>query len=180
MCNKIQYKFLYILIGILFCINKVFALTADSQQDMTIEANSATFDYNTKVGTFAGNIIIKRGSIVIKANSGTASVDQDNNKYVILNGDPVTFYQQQDDNTIINGQGNNLSYDTKTNLLILSSKARIKKASDIIIGQKIIYNTKTNQYSVNSGIVNNNTASNNNRVTIILDRKHLNDASLAQ
>lgn len=147
----------------------VFALKSDEQQDLKLDANNATLDYKNKVTVFTGNVVITRGSLVVHADKGMASEDKDQHKMITLYGAPVTFVQLQDDGEKIEGQGNQFDYNAKTNLAILSGRARVKKGKNIVIGEKITYNMVTQVYSASATPANGINKQTSGRITVILD-----------
>ena len=155
------------------CSSYVYALKSDDQQDMHLDANSAKLDYKNKTTVFTGNVIITRGSIVVHADNGTASEDQEGQRVITLHGTPVTFSQLQEDGDKVEGQGNQFDFNTKTHLAILSGRARIKKGKSIIIGDKITYNTETQVYSADTTSANGINKQKSGRVKIILDQANL-------
>ena len=151
-------------------INNIYALSSDESKPVQIDANNATADQVNMTVVLTGNVIITRGSIYVHGDKGISSQDKDSNKIITLYGSPITFSQLQDDGQKITGQCNTFTYNTQTNLAILTGRAQIKKGKDNVSGEQITYNTKTQIYSANglprSGI----NKKQSGRVTIILDK----------
>ena len=160
-------KFLLALYVISFMSNAI-ALKGDSDKPVQIDANSATVDSKNKVSVFTGNVVITQGSLIVHATKAVATEDALGDKTVTLYGSPVDFMQLQDDGDKVEGQGNQFEYNTKTNLGILSGKARVKKGKNIVIGDKITYNSKTQVYSAISAMANGVDKNTSGRVTVIL------------
>ena len=149
--------------------NRVIGLSTDDKQPIQIQANNGIANHKTMVTTISGDVVITRGSIIIHANSGIVSQDEQNNKLLTLIGSPVTFSQKQDDGNIVNGQANEFKYDTKTNIATLNKRAKIQKGKDLISGEQITYNTKTLEYSASGQAQNGISKQNSGRVNIILN-----------
>lgn len=145
----------------------VFALKGDENKKTIITADGkGTYNAKTQEATLNGNVSITRGSLKVHANRGVVSQNKEGNKIIILSGSPVTFEQLDDNYQKIQGQGNNFIYNSKSNLAILKGRARIKQNNNIVIGDSITYNTKTQVYYVTSGFDNGL----NKKITIIIDK----------
>jgi len=158
-----------ILILVLLMPMLSFALKSDEQKPLQIDANKATLDQKQMVTVFSGNLVIAKGSLTVKAEQGTATQDKNGDRTLDLIGKPVFITQMADDGEKIEGQGNELSYNTKTGLAVLTGRARIKKGKNVVIGDTLTYNTQTQVYSAQSGVANGITKEKNGRITVILD-----------
>jgi lipopolysaccharide export system protein LptA len=146
------------------------ALKSDDKQPIKIEADNATLDQKQMVTVFTGNAIITKGSLVIHADKGVGTQDSAGNRTLTLDGRPVTFEQLADDGEKIEGQANHFDFNTKTNLAILKGRARVKKGKNVVIGDTLTYNTRTQVYSANSSLANGVTQTSGGRITVILDQ----------
>jgi lipopolysaccharide export system protein LptA len=173
MSNKymraIIYKFCILLVMFLVAIPS-YALKGDDKKPVQIEANSGTGDQNKKVLEFIGNVVITKGSLIVHADKGVASQDNEGNRIFILYGKPVSFEQIQDDGVKIVGQGDKFEYNTKSNLAVLTGRAKIRKAKSEIVGDVLTYNTQTQVYSAQSNFGNGVKKTSGGRITVILDQ----------
>lgn len=159
-------------LALVSCILPILAnaYATDESQPIKIEANHATLDQKQKITVFSGQVLITKGTLVIHAAEGTATQDQLGNRTLSLIGRPVTFKQKADDGEIIEGQGNKFDYDTKSSLAILTSRARVKKGKNVIVGDTLTYNTKTQVYSAVATAANGmQPTRKSGRITVILD-----------
>lgn len=157
-----------ITIFLLFFAARGWALKSDTSQPIQIVADHLTVDQKTMTSTFTGNVIITQGSLTAHSNTATANQDAAGNKYVHLVGTPVTFSQKQDDGEMMNGQCNIFDYSTKDNMAILTGRARINKGGNLVMGDKLTYNTQTQIYNAISNNANGVNSSKSGRVTVIL------------
>ena len=173
MSNKkmrtIFYKFTVILVIALVAI-PTYALNGDDKKPLQIEANSATGDQNKKVLEFIGNVKITKGSLIVHADKGVGSQDKEGDRTFILYGKPVTFEQMQDDGVKVVGQGDKFEYNSKSNLAVLTGRAKIKKGKSEVIGDVMTYNTQTQVYSAQSNFGNGVNKTSGGRITVILDQ----------
>ncbi len=151
----------------LLCVSDVFGLSSDNTKPVHITADYGAANQKTLMTTLTGDITITRGSIVVHAKDGTVKQDANGDKIITLYGSPIDFSQKQDDGYLINGQSNKFEYNTKTNIAILSNRAKIKKNDDEISGETITYNTKTQVYNAN-GIPSNGIYKKNKSGKIII------------
>jgi lipopolysaccharide export system protein LptA len=152
--------------------NNACAKNGDETKPVQIDANQATLDQKAMVTVFTGNVVITRGTLVIHANQGVASQNPQGERTINLYGTPVYFSQMMDDNEKVEGQANQFEYNTKTNLAVLTGRARIRKVNNMVIGDKITYNTKTQIYSVSANNANGVNRVKSGRITVILDQNN--------
>ena len=81
---------------------------------------------------------------------------------------PVTFFQFNYDGDKTEGQCNDYEYNTKNNLAILTGRARVKKGDNLVMGDKLTYNTQTQIYNATSANANGVSNTKSGRVTVIL------------
>lgn len=171
MCRSLIYKsiwlrYVFIILG---CMSPaVYALKTDAAQLIHIQANGGTLDQKNMVSVISGNVIITQGSMVVHANTARVSQDKDGHQTISLVGNPVTFSQLNDDGEVTRGQGNTFDYNTKNNLAILTGRARITKGANLVMGDKLTYNTQTQIFTAVSNNANGISTTKSGRVTIIL------------
>ena len=173
MKNKsISYNLSKYLIGIILilAVSFSYALKGDEKKPLQIDADSATVDQKTMVSEFMGNVVITKGSLVVHAERGVASEDKAGSRTLLLYGSPVTFEQIQDDGVKIMGQGDKFEYNSKTNLALLTGRAKVRKGKSEVIGDMLTYNTQTQVYSATSNFGNGIKKTSGGRITVILDQ----------
>lgn len=163
-----QIRRYFLLLCLIFISPFSFALKSDESQPIQIVADSATADQINKVTVFSGNVVVTRGSIIVHSNTAQASEDKSGYKIIHLVGTPVTFEQMNDDGEKTQGQCNDFEYNTKTNLAILTGRARVKKGDNMVMGDKLTYNTQTQIYNAVSNSANGVSNAKTGRVTVIL------------
>ena len=127
-----------------------FALNSDRMQPIAIEADSASLDQKNQVTVFSGNVLVKQGSIHIRAANVRVTQDKSGNQTMTAQGSPVYFRQQLDgDKGLAEGWGNRVEYSSATHLVKLIS-----------------YNTQSEVYTVLGGNVTGN--KHGRRVSIII------------
>ncbi|OAT48938.1 LptA family LPS transport protein [Proteus hauseri ATCC 700826] len=123
------------------------ALKDDTQQKIVVNSEKQSLDLEKNITTFTTNVVIKQGSIDIRADKVVVTrPGGDSNKTVIeAFGNPVTFYQLQDDGKPIKGHGDKMTYEMNKELVTLTGKAYLEQLDSNISGDKITYQVPTQQ-----------------------------------
>ena len=126
----------------------VWALQSDQNQPISIEADNGVVDQGKQVTVFSGNVVVKQGSIDIRASKIEVSRSSDSNQVMVATGSPVTFKQQLDAGKgWVNGQAQKVTYQSSSGLITLSGAAKVQRGGDLVQGNSITYNTKTEIYT---------------------------------
>ena len=150
---------------LLFALNAglpaiVHAEKADSTKPANFEADRMEADDAKQIYTLSGNVILTRGSMVLKADKMVVTEDPSGYQLAKLYAAPgalATFRQKRDggDNLWMEGQAERIEYDSKTELVKLISKAKMRrldgvKPSDEVEGEFISYDSRAEFFSVNN------------------------------
>ena len=125
-----------------------FALKTDTQQPMTINSVKQSLDLEKNVTTFTDDVVVKQGSIDIRANKVVVTRPSSNSDKITIEafGTPVTFYQLQDDGKPIKGHALKARYEVDKELLTLTGDAYLEQLDSNIKGDKITYVVPTQQW----------------------------------
>ena len=108
-----------------------FAERADSNKPTTIDADSAEIDDVKQIQTLTGNVVLTRGTLVMKAGSAVVRQDPQGYQYVTFTAAPGTvasFRQKRDGGDLwIEGEAERIEYDNKNEVVKLMSKARLRE-----------------------------------------------------
>lgn len=143
-----------------------YALESDRNQPIAIEADQGSLDQKNQVTTFSGNVIIKQGSLNIRAANVRVSQDKSGNQTMNAEGNPVKFGQQLENKGYVEGQGTRVEYASATGLVKLSGNAKVQRGGDVAVGDVITYNMRTEVYTVLGGNVTG--AKKGGRVSVII------------
>lgn len=144
-----------------------FALESDRKQPIAIEADQGSLDQKNQVTVFSGNVVIKQGTLNIRAASVRVAQDkQSGNQTMTATGSPVRFSQQLENKGLVEGQGNKVEYSSATNIVKLIGNAKVQRGGDIAQGEAISYNTRTKVYTVLGGAATGN--KNGRRVSVVI------------
>ncbi|HEY0490714.1 MAG TPA: lipopolysaccharide transport periplasmic protein LptA [Telluria sp.] len=102
---------------------------ADSTKPLEIEADSATFDDVKQIRILTGNVILVRGTLILKAEKATMRTDPEGYDHLVFNAAPgglATFRQKRDGGDLwTEGEAERIEYDSKTEIVKLFSKAKL-------------------------------------------------------
>ncbi|OMP99293.1 lipopolysaccharide transport periplasmic protein LptA [Haemophilus influenzae] len=132
--------------------SSAFALKDDVNQPINIVSDNQSLDMEKSVVKFTDNVVITQGSIIIKANKVviTRPAEKSGKKETVeAFGTPVTFHQQLDNGTPIDGKANKVHYDLGSEFLTLTNNAELKQLDSKINGSVITYDVKKQQLKAN-------------------------------
>lgn len=126
---------------------QVLPLTSDNQQPIHIDSAQQAVDMATNTVTLTGEVVVKRGSIDIRADKVviTRPDCKDGNEIVEGFGNPVTFYQLQNDGKPVRGHSKKVRYETANDLVILTGNAYLEQLDSNVKSDRIIYMVKKQQ-----------------------------------
>ena len=138
----------------------VHAEKADASKPTNVEADQMAYDDVKQINTFTGNVVLTRGTLIMKAGKMTVTQDPAGYQYATLIAAPgslATFRQKRDGgpDLWVEGQAERIEYDSKTEVAKLFSKARIRrleasKPTDEVEGEFISYDSRAEFFTVNN------------------------------
>lgn len=152
----------------------VYAEKNDANQPTIIDSERVSINESTQTKLFEGNVIINKGSLIIKADKIEATVDSEGYQMLKAYGrkdKPARFQQKRDNlDEIIEAQSIRLVLDGKADTITLFDQAIIRRiiknqVQDEIRGATIKYFNQTNAYEINGGASSGHT---NGRVRTII------------
>ncbi|MDF7676745.1 lipopolysaccharide transport periplasmic protein LptA [Neisseriaceae bacterium ESL0693] len=134
-----------------FCSLTAQALETDRNQPIAIEADQGSLDQKNQTTVFTGNVKMRQGSMYMNAARITAHKDNAGNQTIIATGNLATFGQQLEKDGMVTGQGQQVHYESSNGIVTVTGNAQVNRGGDMARGNKIIYNTRTEVYNVESG-----------------------------
>jgi len=151
---------------------------ADRTKPLNVAADrQGTFDLLRQVVVFTGNVIITKGTIVIKADQVEVREGADGYRMAVAIGSsshPATFRQKRDGvDEYIDGQADRLEYEEKGDVIRFVNNAMVRRLrgasiGDEITGSLITYDNTTEVFSVSGGTPANTAGSPGGRVRAVL------------
>jgi lipopolysaccharide export system protein LptA len=117
---------------------------ADRDKPINYSAESGDVNYQTKVGTLTGGVIITQGTLTIRADRIVFRQNPDNSLSASAYGSPVSFRQKRDGfDEYFEGFAQRAEYDGAKEFLELFDRALLKRGQDEIRSNYISYNAAT-------------------------------------
>lgn len=147
---------------------------ADRNLPLNAEADSLRYDDARQTSVFTGNVVITKGTILIRGSQVEVRQDAQGNQFGVVNGNPG-FYRQKRDGVdeFIEGTGQRIDYDSKADTVKFTGNAVLKRfkgtqLNDETSGNVIVYNNGTDVFTVDGGVANRTTANPTGRVRAML------------
>ena len=144
----------------LLCAGQAQAEKADSTKPAVLEADQGVLDNVKQISTLTGNVVLSRGTLLVKAGKAIATRDPSGYDFVTLYAAPggtVTFRQKRDGgpDLWVEGQAERVEYDGKTEIVQFFTRAQLRQTengrmTNEVNGDFISYNSRTEIFSVNA------------------------------
>jgi len=130
---------------------------ADSRKPMNIEADALRYDDLKQISVFTGNVVVTRGSIIIKGARIEVRQDPQGYQFGVVTAAPgqrAFFRQKRDgDDEYIEGESETIEYDGRADVFKLIKDARLRRlrgtqVADVVTGNIIQYNSLTDVFTV--------------------------------
>lgn len=154
----------------------VLAERADRQLPMNIESDALRYDDARQLSVFTGNVVITKGTIVIRGQQVEVQQDAQGNQVgTVLAGEKPAFFRQKRDglDEFIEGEAKRIDYDSLADTVTFTGAAVMRrykgsKLNDQTSGSVIVYDNRTSVYTVDGGKVNRTADNPSGRVRAML------------
>lgn len=130
---------------------------ADRNKPLNAEADALRYDDARQTSIFTGNVVITKGTILIRGAQVEVRQDAQGNQVGIVNGKPGSFRQKREGvDEFIEGQAERIEYDSRTGVVTFSGGAVLRRykgaqLNDETTGSVITYNSSNDTFSVDGG-----------------------------
>lgn len=120
------------------------ALKSDSDQPISIEADSAVMDEKEGVAVYQGGVVVTQGSIRIQGDKVTVHTNaEDAFDRAFVEGGPARFRQLPDgEEEYIRARARKIEYYASDKTVHLITDAQITQGGDVFSGERIDYDTE--------------------------------------
>lgn len=150
------------LVGILIAtlLSPSWAERSDRSKPIQVEADSLRYDETRQVSVLTGNVVLTKGSIVIRGERVEIRQDTDGYQYATVQGSPqvLAFFRQKRDglDEYIEGNGETILYDGRVDTVRFQKKANLRRlrgstVADEISGDTVMYENLQDRFSVDGG-----------------------------
>lgn len=123
---------------------KAHAEKADKEKPINYSADTGDVNYQTKIGSLTGNVIITQGTLTIRADKITFKQNPDNSMSASAFGNPIAFRQKRDGvDEYFEGFAQHAEYDGTKQFLELFDRALLRHGTDEVRSNYITYNAQT-------------------------------------
>ena len=164
---------------LLWCAPGANAESPDRYKPLLLSADDGG-GTGKNTGTLKGHVVFSQGSMRIEAQ--WLHYDYDNNGEMIVHatGDPIHFHEDEEDGSgTVEGYGQKLDYDSKSDIAHLTGRANFKHGGDEVRGESIVYNLKTKEYAVDGVAPAAQSKGKTNQVTVFIESRKKPPASSA-
>lgn len=159
----------------------VAAAQADRNQPIHIEADAMRYDDVHQTSVFTGNVVVTKGSLVIRAATVDVRQAPDGYQYataIAAPGQLATFQQQLDSapgqpTQVMDGSAQRIEYDGKADVVTFRGQAMLSRLidgrlADSSQGSVIAYNQITDIFTVDGGAQGVTPSNPNGRVRVMI------------
>ncbi len=173
-----------LLLSLLVCVTggvRAQSLATDQSQSIHVEADAMQYNDVKQISVFTGNVVVTKGSIVIRAAKVDVRQTPDGYSDAVAYGSPgklATYEQTMDAQAgqptpAIHGRAVTIDYDGKTDVVTFTGQAMLDrllngKLSDRAQGRVITYNNLTDVFAVVGGKGGVTTSNPDGRVRVML------------
>ncbi len=141
-----------------FCLlatQTVLAERADRDKPMQLEANRISIDDAKKIQILEGNVIITKGTMILKADRVVVTEDkygfQKGTAFGGANGLARFRQKREGKDEFVDGEAERIEYDTNKEVAELFHRAWVKSGEDQVKGDYIWYDAVSEKYLVTAG-----------------------------
>jgi lipopolysaccharide export system protein LptA len=140
------------------------ALQSDQAQPVRVDSDSMQYDDVKQVSVFTGNVVVTKGSLVIRAERVEVTQAPDGHDEAVAYGSAghlATYAQQLDaapgeSPAAMRGSALRLSYDSRSAIVTFNGQALLERLRDGKVGDRaqgevITYNDLTDHFAVSGG-----------------------------
>ncbi|MGB4811152.1 MAG: lipopolysaccharide transport periplasmic protein LptA [Methylophilaceae bacterium] len=140
------------LVALLGISSIAFAEKADREKPIDLEADTVKVDDAKQTSTYNGKVILKQGTLVIRADRLIVREDSAGFQHSTSTGNPTTFKQKREGkNEYMEGSAQRIEYDGRMDKVQLYGKAWVKRGEDIVRGEYISYDANAEYAEVQGG-----------------------------
>lgn len=133
---------------------------ADRNKPMHVESDALRYDDLKQVSVFSGNVVLTKGTILIRGSQIEVRQDPEGYQYGLVTGSPAkqAFFRQKREGLeeFIEGEGDTIEYDGKADTVRFIKKAQMRRLrgttlADEVTGALIVYENLTDRFTVDGG-----------------------------
>lgn len=160
----------------LMATGTAWAERADRDKPVNLEADRAFVDDAKKTQTFEGNVVLTQGTLIIKSDKLVVTQDASGFQKGVATGGPggLAFFRQKREgrNEYVEGEAERIEHDGQTEKSQFFNRAHVKSGGDDVRGSYIIYDSKSENYTVTNGPNGTSAPNKQERVRAVIQPKN--------
>ena len=121
----------------------------DREKPIQLDADQVTINDAKKVSTFTGGVKLTQGTLQLLGDKVVVTESKDGFTLATVYGRVASFRQKREGlNEYVEGSGERIVYDTRTETVDFYNQARVKRDLDDVRGEHISYSVKTEIFQV--------------------------------
>ncbi len=158
-------------------LGPALAENADRDKPMNAEADALRYDDLKQTSVFTGNVVITKGSTIIRGDRVDVSQDPEGYQQAIVVAAPgkLAYYRKKRDglDEFIEGEGERIEYDSRQDVVKFIRSAVLRRyrgavLADETTGSQINYDNKTDVFTVDGGSQNRTATNPSGRIRALL------------
>ena len=143
-----------VILGCVFC-GPARAEKADKDKPTHIEANRMSSDDAKRMSIFEGGVVLTKGTVVVHAERIVVHQDAEGFQIATATGKPVRFRQKGDpkgdkEGLWTEGEALRVEIDDRNERIELFERARVTRDQDVVNGEYIFLDQRTEYFSVSA------------------------------
>ena len=164
-------------LGVALLVGSAHAEKADRDKPMNAEADSLRYDDVRQLSVFTGNVVITKGTIVIRGDKVEVRQDAQGHQFGVVTGSaakPAFFRQKREGlDEYIEGVSDRIDYNGQTDVVRFEQRATLRRYRGAVLtdetsGSLIVYNNASETFSVDGGEASKTPANPSGRVRAML------------
>jgi lipopolysaccharide export system protein LptA len=153
------------------------AENADRGKPMNAEADALRYDDLKQTSIFTGNVVITKGSTIIRGAQVDVKQDPEGYQQAIVVAAPgkLAYYRKKREglDEFIEGEGERIEYDSRLDQVKFIRSAVLRRYTGAVLadettGSQIMYDNKTDVFSVDGGAQNRSASNPSGRIRALL------------
>ncbi len=171
---RLSRPLVWCLLAALCSATAVHAEKADRDKPMNAEADALRYDDARQTSVFTGNVVITKGTIVIRGARVEVRQDTAGNQFGVATGQRAFFRQKREGvDEFIEGEARRIDYDSQADTVKFTGDAIMRRykgtqLNDETTGNVIVYNNTTDVFTVDGGEAARQPGNPNGRVRAML------------
>ncbi len=129
----------------------LLALKTDRQQPLEVNADSTEGSLGDGIATLKGNVEIRQGSMLIRADIAEVEKVDGRVRKFELNGNPVHLQQEIEEEGVVTAEAKNVVYIVATGIVTLTGEADVIHPQYHISGEILEYDMNTQHFQGSGG-----------------------------